>query len=693
MRNGVVKFYPLKVYCFKSIICELERILQREGIPDKCEEWRQYTSTSDGGRIYDFQNYDGKRFLNNERNLGLMMNLDWFQPFDNRSDYSVGVIYFVVLNLPRDIRFKIENVIVAGIMPALAKEPKSLEYFFGPIVTELKALWKGVPIQTSLSPIQLTYRAALLCVAADLPAARKACGFKSHAAKKGCHRCYKTFPGGFGEKRNFGGFDRENWNLRTKQQHNVYANQVKKSKTVAQFNRLSRDYGTYYSVLIELEYFDAVRFCAIDGMHNLFLGTAKHMYKLWTSRDILNKQQLATVINRINEIEVPTDIGRCPSNIVTNHGNFSAAEWKHWATTFSAYALHDILPHEDFRCWEKFILACQLLSRPFLTHTDILKADALLINFCKQVETLYGSDVITPNMHLHCHLRECLLDFGPLQSFWCFPFERYNGYLGSFSINNKTPEVQFMRKINVLRHAQGIQFPEKFRDVFAPFFDPPRMKKLPRVHIGNILKLNLSRGALWERVDWCDYQIMKFPLSSKVCILSSQDDMQFLHNLYQRMYSGQGFGTTIAIANLSEVIQKFGSIHIAGQRFGSKMESRTLRSARVLAGWAIENENGEILIDDFRPCRVNYYFSHILTLGGSEKRHYFANVSWYVSYENRNAISQACEVWNSDRFEPGGIVTFLPVQLLHSRFASAIPRDGPFMGRMIVAPIPRSVSS
>ncbi len=45
------------------------------------------------------------------------------------------------------------------------------------------------------------------------------------------------------------------------------------------------------------------------------------------------------------------------------------------------------------------------------------------------METIYGEDKITPNMHMHCHLREVLLDYGPAHSFWLFAFERFNGIL------------------------------------------------------------------------------------------------------------------------------------------------------------------------------------------------------------------------------------------------------------------------
>ena len=58
------------------------------------------------GRIFKWS--DGNPFFNVERHYGLMLNVDWFQPFKRRSDYSV-VIYFVIMNLPRSERFKFEN--------------------------------------------------------------------------------------------------------------------------------------------------------------------------------------------------------------------------------------------------------------------------------------------------------------------------------------------------------------------------------------------------------------------------------------------------------------------------------------------------------------------------------------------------------------------------------------------------------
>ena len=212
VKNVVTKLYPAKVYCGKSLVSQMESILQQTGLPELCEQWRTrqveegvLSDIYDGEVWKNFKWRNGSEFFNLERRYGLMLNVDWFQPFKRRSDYSVGVIYFVVLNLPRSERFKFQNVILGGIIPSLDSEPK-LETFLGPCVDELNGLWKGVLISTSLYPLPLKVFAALICVAADIPATHKLCGFIGHPSYRACSKCFKYFPGGFGGKRTFHDF-------------------------------------------------------------------------------------------------------------------------------------------------------------------------------------------------------------------------------------------------------------------------------------------------------------------------------------------------------------------------------------------------------------------------------------------------------------------------------------------------------
>jgi hypothetical protein len=178
LKNHVVKYYPIYYYCYSSLLNSLEKLLEKPGCPEKCEEWRkrgqvnseQMTDIFDGQLWKDFQKYNSSDFLNAPRNYGLMLNFDFFQPMKHRKDYSVGVLYLVLLNLPRAERFKWENVLVVGIIPAMGKEPKNLNSFLKPLMEELKMLWKGIRLVSSLSTIPLIFKAALLCTSSDIPA-------------------------------------------------------------------------------------------------------------------------------------------------------------------------------------------------------------------------------------------------------------------------------------------------------------------------------------------------------------------------------------------------------------------------------------------------------------------------------------------------------------------------------------------
>ena len=70
-------------------------------------------------------------------------------------------------------------------------------------------------------------------------------------------------------------------------------------------------------------------------------------------------------------------------------------------------------------------------------------------------------------MHLHAHIRECVQDYGPVQSFWLFSFERFNGMLGKQPHNNKSIEVQVMRWFLHDSQLMHLQLPTEFHSDFS----------------------------------------------------------------------------------------------------------------------------------------------------------------------------------------------------------------------------------
>ena len=156
------------------------------GLPyflQKCEHWRSrhnFLSPNILADIYEGRVWkelnciSGRPFLSQPKNLCLMLNVDWFNPYDETS-YSAGVMYFVVQNLPRSERYKMENIILAGIIPGPREPKKHINTYLSPLVNDLKRLYAGVVMQNSSSFRGTTLiRALVSCISCDLPATRKA---------------------------------------------------------------------------------------------------------------------------------------------------------------------------------------------------------------------------------------------------------------------------------------------------------------------------------------------------------------------------------------------------------------------------------------------------------------------------------------------------------------------------------------
>src|SRR3954469_9582151 len=93
-----------------------------------------------------------------------LLNLDWFQPFES-SVYSCGAIYGVICNLPREVRFRKENMLTLGLLPG-PNEVKlhKINHYLFPIVDELLEFWNGVEIPAAGKNIRL----ALICCSNDI---------------------------------------------------------------------------------------------------------------------------------------------------------------------------------------------------------------------------------------------------------------------------------------------------------------------------------------------------------------------------------------------------------------------------------------------------------------------------------------------------------------------------------------------
>ena len=190
-----------------------------------CQLWRKrkvpnrfLSDVYDGKFWKTFQLFDGVAFSCSTYNL------------------IVGVIYLVTLNLPRAIRYRIENIILVGIIPGPKGPPLSLKFISGPMVEELQEFWYGKEVNLEKGG-SIFIRLTIAFIACDIPALRKVTGFIGHGAHLGCSRCLKYFDTVNG-KLSYGGFDRSSWNVRSNEQHRARCQELRLAKTKTQLHEL-----------------------------------------------------------------------------------------------------------------------------------------------------------------------------------------------------------------------------------------------------------------------------------------------------------------------------------------------------------------------------------------------------------------------------------------------------------------------
>lgn len=195
--SGHKFLYPFKIYCYNTLMSSLQKLLLRPSFYEHCNHW--CTRTQHPNTLADV--YDGRIWKEFESvfqqtwTLGLMFNIDWFQPFTH-TVASVGAIYLTVMNLPRHMRSKRENFILVGIIPGPSEPTHDINTFLQPLIDELLLFWNGSGVSMKIavpsgSNIEKKVKCALLCVSCDLPAIRKTCGFLSYSAALGCSKCKK----------------------------------------------------------------------------------------------------------------------------------------------------------------------------------------------------------------------------------------------------------------------------------------------------------------------------------------------------------------------------------------------------------------------------------------------------------------------------------------------------------------------
>ena len=202
---------------------------------------------------------------------------------------------------------------------------------------------------------------------------------------------------------------------------------------------------------------------------------------------------------------------------------------------FSIIALREILTSDNLECWRHFVLACRILCSHQIKKEQVLLADALLLKFCKRTQRLYGANSITTNVHMHCHMRECILDYDPLHGFWLFAFERYNGLLGEYPHNNRSIELHLMNGFITEKSSTCVPLPDQFKEELSPLI--PQSKPC----VGSLLESTSTVPIIVPLLDWSfpnTSHIRSFDLPSYFSRgVFRSHEIDAFNKLYSKLYS------------------------------------------------------------------------------------------------------------------------------------------------------------
>ena len=339
----------------------------------------------------------------------------------------------------------------------------------------------------------------------------------------------------------------------------------------------------------------------IDPMHNLYLGTAKNTFALWRKKGIIIDVDVRIINNRISKLHVPSNVSfSClPSSIETS--TFTAEQWMVWVNYYSLYCLYGILPSDHMECWRHFVLASRLLSRHRLNTNDLTLGDALLLQFCRRFQSINGHEAVKPNMHLHCHLVDCMRDFGPMASFWLFSFERYNGLLGNQPTNNRSIEIQLMQRFtddNARLHLLRLASCEpKGSNATSDIFHDAIIKQVNSFdsvrHLDTSLVKRTCFSSGFQCIPACKFTIAAF----------SDPQMEVLSKIYSVVYPSQ------PIVYLPRSYRKLQSVSINDQLFCA--------GQYVLAKFVIHPTSGSSAIirtafsnSSLYPTKIHHFALH-----------------------------------------------------------------------------------
>ncbi|OAD78060.1 hypothetical protein PHYBLDRAFT_141922 [Phycomyces blakesleeanus NRRL 1555(-)] len=315
----------------------------------------------------------------------------------------------------------------------------------------------------------------------------------------------------------------------------------------------------------------------------------------------------------------------------------NADEWKSWCLVYSPVVLQGVLPKQKFENWMFFVNACRFLTKPNVSKDDIQSAHIALEKFGKDCERLYSKDLLSPNMHLHLHLRNTIKDLGPVYGYWLFSFERYNSVLKNINTNRRSGfEMTYMKTF--IEDTRKGDFVCNFLKTSGPFNFSGIFDKLVT---GYSPADSTTSTALYNWFSLPDF------------LDAAENPNLSIRGYYQAVYNDPTISSCKDViqdtAFVNDWIEMLKSVNLLGQTF--KGSRGTNGRGSYIQAMFIEGRNGAkyayvgeiqyLFVHSFSPLVST---PHHRTPQSSQ--HTFAYVKWYKASKETSRKIAGVEIWD-----------------------------------------------
>ena len=165
---------------------------------------------------------------------------------------------------------------------------------------------------------------------------------------------------------------------------------------------------------------------------------------------VLKRDELDAIRKDISNLIRPSWLSSVPSQLgSSSHGKLKADQWRVLGTTFLPASLIRLWSRSDendkrsIRCQKILDITISLLSSVAIaTSRTTTKGHAEafcshLLDYMNGLKELFPDYELRLNHHMALHLDKYIKFYGPVHSWWTFPFERIIGMLQRVSTNYK----------------------------------------------------------------------------------------------------------------------------------------------------------------------------------------------------------------------------------------------------------------